>query len=74
MALLKIAGSVTKLKEGCFGPHSDEYLQIRKRHLVLVATIQLSLSAHSSAIDRMLDQALRFMRQSTPLALTSSVT
>ena len=50
-SFLKIAGSVIKLKEGYFGPHSDEYLLVRKQCLVLVATIQLSLSAHSSAID-----------------------
>ena len=47
-SFLNIAGSVTKLKQGCFGPRSNEYLLIRKRSLVLVATIQLSLSARAS--------------------------
>ena len=39
---------LTKLKQGCFGSRSDEYLLIRKRSLVLVATIQLLLSARAS--------------------------
>ena len=64
-----IAGSVTKLKEGCFGPRSDaEYLLIRKRCLVLAATIQLSLNAHS-LVRRSIERAL-----SLALSLASYVT
>ena len=44
-SFMEVAGSVTKLKEGCFGPRSSEYLLFMKRSLVLAATIQLSLSA-----------------------------
>ena len=44
-SFMEVAGSVTKLKEGCFGPRSNENLLFMKRSLVLAATIQLSPSA-----------------------------
>ena len=46
--IMEVAGSVTKLKEGCFGPRSNEYLLFMKRSLVLEATIQLTPSARAS--------------------------
>ena len=46
--MMEISGSVTKLKEGCFGSRSNEYLLFTKRSLVLAATIQLSPSTRAT--------------------------